>query len=399
MRLKALLLALLLIAPTASRVAASGQSTPTPDPAPQAKSEPTQPKVKEKKKIVVVSPEKEIVVDDDGVFMSGEGWDDPEMFADLGELGELPELSWFEGGGYIGIRPLEMTPELRTHFGAPKEAGVFVGTIEKDSPAAKAGLQVGDIVTSADGEKVDRKRDLVRTIRRKKEGDTVKIELVRDRATKTLTVTVVEREDSRIRVGDFGPGMRRFQMRHPRDHSASPASAAGSAGLAGLPGTAGRSREAAGCARGPGSPETKLLASGSGLFKTFLRAAGDPAARLFGAGHLRRRDLLHARGALRVSPQGARNAYRVPGYRWVPLLFGATALAIVANTLVETPRESLLGLAFIGLGIPIYWIQRALKRRATSSHESRERDGNVSAMLSSRARSSKVATDRVPVQP
>ena len=215
MRLKALLLALLLIAPTASRVSASGQSTPTPDPQPQAKAEPTQPRVKEKKKIVVISPEKEIVVDDDGVFMSGEGWDDPEMFAGLGEMGELPEISWFEGGGYIGIRPLEMTPELRTHFGAPQEAGVFVGTVEKDSPAAKAGLQVGDIVTSADGEKVERKKDLVRTIRRKKEGDTVKIELVRDRAAKTLTVTVAEREDSRVRVGDFGPGMRRFHMRHP----------------------------------------------------------------------------------------------------------------------------------------------------------------------------------------
>ena len=213
MRLKALLLALLLIAPTASRVAASGPSTP--DPQPPAKPEPTPPKVKKNKKIVVISPEKEIVVDDDGVFMSGEGWDDPEMFADLGEMGELPEFSWFDGGGYIGIRPLEMTPELRTHFGAPKEAGVFVGTVEKDSPAAKAGLQVGDIVTSADGEKVERKKDLVRTIRRKKEGDTVKIELVRDRAAKTLTVTVAEREDSRVRVGDFGPGMRRFHMRHP----------------------------------------------------------------------------------------------------------------------------------------------------------------------------------------
>ena len=71
MRLKALLLALLLIAPTASRVAASGQSTPTPDPQPQAKPEPAQPKVREKKKIVVISPEKEIVVDDDGVFTSG----------------------------------------------------------------------------------------------------------------------------------------------------------------------------------------------------------------------------------------------------------------------------------------------------------------------------------------
>jgi membrane-associated protease RseP (regulator of RpoE activity) len=208
MRLKAFLLAVLLVAPTASRVAASGHPQATPDP---------QPKAKEKKKIVVVSPEREIVIDGDELIVSGE--DEPEFFADLGELGELgelPELSWFEGGGYIGVRPLEMTPELRTHFGAPKEAGVFVGTVEKDSPAARAGLQVGDIVTSADGEKVERKRDLVRAIRRKKEGDTVKIDLVRDRAPKTLTVTVAEREDSRIRVGDFGPGMRKFHRRvHP----------------------------------------------------------------------------------------------------------------------------------------------------------------------------------------
>ena len=55
--------------------------------------------------------------------------------------------------------------------------------------------------------------------------------------------------------------------------------------------------------------------------------------------------------------------FRVPGYPVVPLLFAATALAIVANTLVATPRESLLGLAFIGLGIPIYWLQQRLRRR------------------------------------
>lgn len=59
--------------------------------------------------------------------------------------------------------------------------------------------------------------------------------------------------------------------------------------------------------------------------------------------------------------------FRVPGYPVVPLLFAATALAIVVNTLVATPRESLLGLAFIALGIPIYWLQRAFKRRARSS--------------------------------
>src|SRR4029450_6590310 len=55
--------------------------------------------------------------------------------------------------------------------------------------------------------------------------------------------------------------------------------------------------------------------------------------------------------------------YRVPGYPVVPLLFVATALAIVVNTLIETPRESVIGLAFIALGIPVYWVQQRLRRR------------------------------------
>lgn len=54
--------------------------------------------------------------------------------------------------------------------------------------------------------------------------------------------------------------------------------------------------------------------------------------------------------------------FRVPGYPLVPILFALTAFAIVVNTLVETPRESLFGLAFIGLGIPIYWVQRKLSK-------------------------------------
>ena len=46
------------------------------------------------------------------------------------------------------------------------------------------------------------------------------------------------------------------------------------------------------------------------------------------------------------------------------LLFGVVALGIVLNTLVETPRESGFGLAFIALGIPVYLVQRAVRRRA-----------------------------------
>ena len=67
--------------------------------------------------------------------------------------------------------------------------------------------------------------------------------------------------------------------------------------------------------------------------------------------------------ALRRKEPGLPRPFRVPGYPLVPILFAATAFAIVFNTLIATPRESLLGLGFIGLGIPIYWLQKAFRRR------------------------------------
>ena len=67
---------------------------------------------------------------------------------------------------------------------------------------------------------------------------------------------------------------------------------------------------------------------------------------------------------LRRKEPGLVRPFRVPGYPLVPILFALTAGAIVVNTLIQTPRESLLGLAFIALGIPVYWIQNAVRRRA-----------------------------------
>jgi APA family basic amino acid/polyamine antiporter len=66
--------------------------------------------------------------------------------------------------------------------------------------------------------------------------------------------------------------------------------------------------------------------------------------------------------ALRRKEPNLPRPFRVPGYPIVPILFAATAFAIVVNTLIATPRESILGLAFIALGIPIYWVQRKLRK-------------------------------------
>jgi amino acid transporter len=67
--------------------------------------------------------------------------------------------------------------------------------------------------------------------------------------------------------------------------------------------------------------------------------------------------------ALRRKAPAMERPFRVPGYPWVPLLFVLTAAALVVNTLVASPRESSIGLAFIALGIPLYHLTPAARRR------------------------------------
>jgi APA family basic amino acid/polyamine antiporter len=64
---------------------------------------------------------------------------------------------------------------------------------------------------------------------------------------------------------------------------------------------------------------------------------------------------------LRRTRPGAARPYRVWGYPAVPLLFIVSSVALVANTLVEKPLESLLGLGLVALGVPAYlwWRRRA----------------------------------------
>lgn len=125
--------------------------------------------------------------------------------------GDDPVILRLGKRGFIGVRLIGITPELRAHYGAPRDAGVLVAEVEADSPAAKAGVRVGDIITAADGERVDSSGDLSRAVRDKKEGERVQLELVRDRARLQLTVSVEERKarQREIDLGDLGRDIRR----------------------------------------------------------------------------------------------------------------------------------------------------------------------------------------------
>lgn len=105
--------------------------------------------------------------------------------------------------GYLGVQLTELTPELREHFRVPRDAGVMVAKIVADSPAAKAGLRVGDIITSVDGQRVDTPGDITRAVREKKSGDSVRIDYSRDGANATAMAAIEQREIRQVDLGDF----------------------------------------------------------------------------------------------------------------------------------------------------------------------------------------------------
>lgn len=123
---------------------------------------------------------------------------DGKVITDTTEGGDGFELLLPGPRAYLGVSLISLSPELREHFGAPKDAGVMVESVQNDSPADKAGVKVGDIVLSIDGDDVKSSGDLRKGLRDKKEGDSVRLEVLRGRARQTIVATVKERDMPRM---------------------------------------------------------------------------------------------------------------------------------------------------------------------------------------------------------
>ena len=104
---------------------------------------------------------------------------------------------------FLGVRLLKLTGELRSHFGAPADAGVLIGQVEAGGPAQRAGVKVGDVLVAVDGEKVASSWAVLRRLRDRKKGDRVVLRLIRDRKPRELRATLDARPRPEIEVGRF----------------------------------------------------------------------------------------------------------------------------------------------------------------------------------------------------
>jgi Do/DeqQ family serine protease len=92
---------------------------------------------------------------------------------------------------WIGIATQTLTPELAAHFSLQEQRGVIIRAVEPGSPAARAGLQRGDVILSLDGRPITSSEEYLQRERTYTSSDKLRLRLVRDREEREVVVTAI----------------------------------------------------------------------------------------------------------------------------------------------------------------------------------------------------------------
>jgi membrane-associated protease RseP (regulator of RpoE activity) len=122
----------------------------------------------------------------------------------LDGLGAMPRMVFF-GRGRLGIRTASLNSDLSGYFGGTNGKGALVLEVLKDTPAEKAGIKAGDVITRVDNQDVQDSDDLVRALR--DEEGKVTITVVRKGAKRTV--------EAELENGQLGPRTYRYETRTP----------------------------------------------------------------------------------------------------------------------------------------------------------------------------------------
>jgi serine protease Do len=96
---------------------------------------------------------------------------------------------------WLGISVQDLTPEMMEYFKVKEKEGVLVGQVYPGTGAEKAGLASGDIIKSVDDKAIKNVNELVKEIQKKKVGQKVKLNTIRDGKGMTIEVTTTSMPD------------------------------------------------------------------------------------------------------------------------------------------------------------------------------------------------------------
>ena len=106
--------------------------------------------------------------------------------------------------GWLGVQIQPVTATIANSLGLKKAEGALVAEPQDGSPAAKAGVLSGDVITAVNGTPVKDARELARTIGTIAPNATVKLDLIRGGQAKTISLTLGEMPDQQQAKADTG---------------------------------------------------------------------------------------------------------------------------------------------------------------------------------------------------
>jgi serine protease Do len=109
--------------------------------------------------------------------------------------------------GWIGVQIQSLTPAIAEALALKSTDGALVAEVERNSPAAKAGIEIGDLVRALNGEAIKDSRELARRVAAMAPGTPTKFGILRGGQEKTVTVTLgkLPRSSAEARGEDVKP--------------------------------------------------------------------------------------------------------------------------------------------------------------------------------------------------
>ncbi|MDF1536710.1 MAG: DegQ family serine endoprotease [bacterium] len=105
---------------------------------------------------------------------------------------------------WLGVLIQQITPDMQEALGLSERKGALVADVVQDGPAAKAGIQRGDVIVRFNGEVVESQHQLPTMVAYLQVGTGVEVVALRDGKEKKFTVTLEEMTDEATPVGSFG---------------------------------------------------------------------------------------------------------------------------------------------------------------------------------------------------
>jgi serine protease Do len=94
--------------------------------------------------------------------------------------------------GWMGVQVQPVTPEIADSLGLKKVEGALVAEPQPNSPAAKAGIAAGDVITAVNGKPIKGSRELAREVGMMPPGTSVKFDVLHQGTSKAVTLTLGE---------------------------------------------------------------------------------------------------------------------------------------------------------------------------------------------------------------